>query len=91
MSTATMHISLPDTLKRFVQERVEKEHYSNPSDYIRTLIREEQKRQDERRLESMLLEGLASGQGLTLGTPEWEAFWTKIQARAEHQQLTERV
>jgi len=91
MSTATMHISLPESLKRFVQEQVENEHYSNPSDYIRTLIRNEQKRQDEKRLETMLLEGLASGQGLTMGTPEWEEFWKKVQARVETQQPAERV
>ncbi len=86
-----MHISLPDSLKRFVQERVEKEHYSNPSDYIRTLIREEQKRQDENRLESMLLEGLASGQGLTVGTPEWDEFWKNVQVRVGQKQPARRV
>lgn len=78
-----MHISLPDSLKRFVQEQVEKEHHSSPSRYIRTLIREEQKRQDEKRLESMILEGLASGPGVTAGTPEWEEFWKGIYARVE--------
>ena len=44
MNTATLHISLPESLNRFIQERVEKEHYSNPSDYIQTLIHDEQKR-----------------------------------------------
>ncbi|MFZ4698999.1 MAG: ribbon-helix-helix domain-containing protein [Candidatus Methylumidiphilus sp.] len=89
MNTATLHISLPESLNRFVQERVEKEHYVNPSDYIMTLIRDEQKRQEEQRLEAMLLEGLASGQGLTMGTPDWEAFWQKVQARVEASQSTE--
>lgn len=78
MSTATLHISLSDTLKRRVKERVEEEHFSNPSDYVRTLIREDLKRRDERRLEKMLLEGLASGPGVTVGTPEWEEFWKKL-------------
>ena len=86
-----MHISLPDSLKRFVQERVEKEHYSNPSDYIRTLIREEQKRHDENRLESMLLEGLASGQGLTVRRPEWDEFWKNVQVRVGQKQHAGRV
>ncbi len=89
MNTATLHISLPESLNRFVQERVEKEHYSNTSDYIRTLIRDEQKRQEEQRLEAMLLEGLATGQGLTMGTPDWEAFWKKVQARMEASRSTE--
>lgn len=79
MGTVTMNISLPDSLKRFVKERVEEEHYSNPSDYVRALIREDQKRRDERRLEQMVLEGLASGPGATVGSPEWEAFWSRLE------------
>jgi len=83
MTTTTMHISLPESLKRFVKEQVEKDHYSNPSDYMRALIRAEQKRQAEKRLEAMLLEGLESGPGVTVGTPEWEEFWKGIYARVE--------
>ena len=41
---ATMNISLPDALKDFVKDRVEKEDFSNPSDYVRTLIREDRQR-----------------------------------------------
>jgi antitoxin ParD1/3/4 len=84
MSTATLHISLSDALKRRVKERVEEEHFSNPSDYVRALIREDLKRRDERRLEQMVLEGLASGPGVAVGTPEWEEFWKMIQAQAEN-------
>jgi len=47
MSTTSMNISLPESLKDFVKERVEEEHYSNPSDYVRALIREDQKHRDE--------------------------------------------
>jgi antitoxin ParD1/3/4 len=39
-----MNISLPETLKRFVQERTKGANYSNPSDYVRSLIREDQRR-----------------------------------------------
>lgn len=84
MSTSTMHISLPDSLKQYVKEQVAEEHYSNPSDFIRALVREHQKRRDEKRLEQMVLEGLASGPGVTVGTPEWEEFLKKLQARIEH-------
>lgn len=44
MSTSTMNISLPEALKRFVKERSKKANYSNPSDYVRSLIREDQRR-----------------------------------------------
>jgi antitoxin ParD1/3/4 len=44
MSTATMNISLPDSLKKYVKERVDEERYGTQSDYVRSLIREDQKR-----------------------------------------------
>ncbi len=39
-----MNISLPKALKLFVKERSKKANYSNPSDYVRSLIREDQRR-----------------------------------------------
>ena len=44
MTTSTMNISLPEALKRFVKERTKVANYSNPSDYVRSLIREDQRR-----------------------------------------------
>ena len=71
-NTTSMNISLPESLKEYVRQRVAEEHYSNPSDYIRALIREDQKRRDEKRLEQMLLEGLASGPGIPMTPEEWK-------------------
>ena len=45
MTTATMHISLSETLKEFALRRVEEGGYSNPSDYVRALIRADRERQ----------------------------------------------
>ena len=78
--TTTMHISLPESLKEYVRRRVAEEHYSNPSDYVRALIREDQKRRDEERLERMLIEGLESGTGMPIDEKEWKALRKKIQA-----------
>jgi antitoxin ParD1/3/4 len=51
----TMNISLPEALKRFVKERTKSANYSNPSDYVRSLIRDDQRRlAAERLLEGML-------------------------------------
>ena len=76
-----MNISLPDSLKEYVKERVDEERYSTPSDYIRAFIREERKRRDEKKLEQMLLEGINSGPGVEYGTKEWDVFWEGIHAR----------
>lgn len=58
----TMNISLPEPMKSFVDEQVSNGGYSSASEYIRGLLREEQKRQVKERLESFLLEGLDSGE-----------------------------
>ena len=60
MPVQTMNISLPDPLKDFVDAQISSGRYSSVSEYVRELIREDEKRKAEARLEAMLLEGLAS-------------------------------
>jgi antitoxin ParD1/3/4 len=81
MSTATMNISLPDSLKRYVKERMEEEHYDNASDYIRAIIREERRRREEKKLEQMLLDGLRSGPGIRMNPREWKKLWAEVDAQ----------
>jgi len=52
-----MNISLPDSLKSFVDEQVAKRGYGTSSEYVRELIRADQDRQ---RLRKLLLDGAAS-------------------------------
>jgi antitoxin ParD1/3/4 len=54
---STMNISLPDSLKSFVDEQVARRGYATSSEYVRELIRADQDRQ---RLRDLLLEGAAS-------------------------------
>lgn len=53
----TMNISLPDSLKDFVDEQVDERGYGTSSEYIRELIRKEQ---DRLQLRSLLLAGASS-------------------------------
>jgi antitoxin ParD1/3/4 len=53
----TMNISLPDTLKDFVDEQVSQRGYGTSSEYVRELIRKDQDRQ---RLRELLLAGAAT-------------------------------
>lgn len=53
----TMNISLPDQLKKFVDERVARAGYSTSSEYLRELIRRDQ---DRLYLRDLLLEGAES-------------------------------
>lgn len=56
----TMNISLPDPLKEFVDHQIAEGRYSSVSEYIRELIRQDEKRKAQERLEALLLEGLDS-------------------------------
>lgn len=72
----TVTISLPDSLKEFVDSQMETKGFGNVSEYFRSLLREAQSREQEARLESLLLEGLASKT-----IPVTEEFWNGLQAK----------
>jgi antitoxin ParD1/3/4 len=42
-----MNISLPDSLKAFIEKQVQSGRYQSPSAYVETLIREDEQRQGE--------------------------------------------
>ena len=76
----TMNISLPDPMNHFVEEQVSMGSYSSASEYVRELVRADQRRQAKEQLESVLLEALKSEPETV--TPEW---WAKLrhEIRAE--------
>lgn len=73
-SMTSLNISLPQPLKNFVEEQVRQGGYSTPSEYIRALLRDDQKRRAEEKLEALVLEGLHSGEPLE-ASPR---FWTEL-------------
>ena len=78
MPTMTsMNISLPQDLKKYIAERT-KAGYSTPSEYVRELVRLDQKRHAQERLDALLLEGLNSGKPL----PASPAFWNELKREA---------
>lgn len=60
-STPTMNVALTDAMRAYVAERVASGEYGNTSEYVRDLIRKDQREQRVRRLRSLVEEGLASG------------------------------
>jgi antitoxin ParD1/3/4 len=56
----TVTISLPDSLRAFVDAQLATKGYGNVSEYFRSLLREAQAKEQDARLEALLLEGLAS-------------------------------
>jgi len=61
--TVTMNISLPDTLKAFIDARVQSGGYSSHSEYLRELVRKDEIEAAKTKLRTLLMEGLNSPAG----------------------------
>lgn len=78
---ATMNVSLPDPMKDWVEAQVKGGKYANSSDYVRDLIRQDQRVQEQRQaLIQALIEGEQSG---SAGPLDMEAIKHKARQRAE--------
>ena len=78
----SMNISLPEPLKQFVDGQISTGRYSSASEYVRELIRADEKRKTKEQLEAMLLEGLNSAQS-ELTKAEWKAIRSEALARVQ--------
>jgi antitoxin ParD1/3/4 len=68
----TMNIALPESMKDFVQSQVSEGGYSSASEYVRELIRADQRRKAEERIDALLIDGLGSGSPLPVTKDYWE-------------------
>jgi antitoxin ParD1/3/4 len=75
----TVTISLPESLKAFVDEQMAAKGYGNVSEYFRTLLRDVQAKEEDANLEALLIEGLATG-GEDI--PISKEFWTELKTEA---------
>ena len=77
----TLNISLPDAMRAFIEEQTKSGDYSTASEYVRALIREDQRRKAEERIETLLLEGLESGDSAKMTRRDWEEVRTQVRQR----------
>ena len=77
----SMNISLPDTMKSFVDELVQSGGYGTASEYFRELVRRDQRERAEARLETLLLEGLESGDPVPLNAEYRASLLRDLEAR----------
>lgn len=77
----TMNIALPESMKQFVLDRVTQGGYSSASEYVRELIRADQKRKAEERIDCLLLEGIDSGEPVPVTAEYWEEKKRKLTER----------
>ena len=70
-----MNISLPDSLKDFVDHQVDVRGYSTSSEYVRELIRKDQ---DKQRLRGLLLDGIASSPSQPADSDYFEMLRSRV-------------
>ena len=58
-----MSFALPEAMREYIDERVLSGNYGNTSEYIRDLVRKDQRDQAIQRVRVLVEEGLASGSG----------------------------
>jgi antitoxin ParD1/3/4 len=83
----SMNVSLPEELKEYVEAQTRR-GYSTPSEYVRELIREDQKRRAREKLDSLLLEGLNSGDPLPVDAEFWRDLRQEALAKLEARRKT---
>lgn len=72
-------------MRTYIEEKVATGGYSSVSEYFRELVRQDQKRQAAERLETMLLEGLNSGNATEMTPDDWEDIRQAVRERiAKH-------
>ena len=76
---ATMNVSLPDKMKEWVEQQAQSGRFSNASDYVRDLIREDKERAKAiAKLQKVVDDALASG----ISDRSWDEIMTVARARA---------
>jgi len=83
----SMNISLPDPLKQFVDGQISTGRYSSVSEYVRELMRADEKRKAEEMLEAKLLEGLNSVE-TELTQEDWSAIRREALSKIEERKQT---
>jgi len=77
---STMNISLPDSLKSFVDEQVSQRGYGTSSEYVRELIRKDQ---DRLQLRTLLLAGAASAPAAAADASYFEGLRNRVRKGAQ--------
>ncbi len=67
-----INISLPESMKAFVEEQVAKGKYDSVSEYLQELICQDQKLKTQENLEELLIAGIESGEVIEVTDEWWE-------------------
>lgn len=69
-----VNISLPLSMKAFIDEVVAEGDYSTASEYVRELLEDAKRRKSQEEIEQRLLEALDSGPATPMTKEDWEGI-----------------
>ena len=79
---ATMNVSLPESMKLWVEQQARSERYSTASDYVCDIIRREQEQAAKIfHMQSLVTEGIESGTGHQTIEGLHDKAWKKASSR----------
>lgn len=76
-----MNISLPQALKQWVEQQMDQGGFGTASEYMRQLIRDEQRRQTRLAVEAKLEEAEASGEPVPVTADRWKETEKRVAER----------
>ena len=79
----TMNIALPETLKEYVQMRVNEGGFGSVNEYVGELIRADQKQKVLAALEAEVLKGLRSGSAEPMTEKDWAEIRGEVRRQGE--------
>ncbi|WP_375470787.1 type II toxin-antitoxin system ParD family antitoxin [uncultured Nostoc sp.] len=75
---SNINISLPESMKAFVEEQVTEGGYGSVSEYLQELIVQDQKRKMQEHIEELLIAGLESGETIEVNDQWWQQKRTHL-------------
>ena len=81
----TMNVSLPEPMRDYIEQQVKTGGYGSVSEYIRDLIRQDQKRKAQAHLENLLLQGLDSGSATNMSDRDWAEIRQAVRDKLNQQ------
>lgn len=82
----SMNISLPESMRTYVEEQINNGDYGTASEYIRDLIRRDRASKEQNKLEFLLLEGLNSGEATLMTENDWADIKAAVRNKIQNKQ-----
>ena len=77
----SLNVSLPESMREWIDEQVKTGGYGTASEFVREVIREAQKNRARQELEAKLLEEINSGPATEMTKADWDGLKERARSR----------